>query len=216
MGVVCADCGATAAPAVEVAPVRARRRSTTRPPIALLREAALRLELSDSIIATGEDLLVRGRKVFASSRTPKKIQVLVSLYLASRMHHDARHLREILPVLGPAHNKQARVKNMVRTVKRELKLKVPIVQSEELVARFAFDLGLPPHAVIVARRLLEQDKADGGSPFVRVATVLYAVSRAVGVYRSQDEVAAVCHVTSPSIRGRLKVYFPEHLKGGSG
>lgn len=144
-----------------------------------------------------ENDLIRGRSIDA--------MVAACLYLANQKLRTARSLDDF--------EKASRVKRKAITrahkiVKIRLRMRIDPARPEQYIDRYVNILGLPPHYIAEANRLIaaarERELTHGKSPTGVAAAAVYIVSRQGSHTRTQREIADISGVTEVTIRNRYK------------
>jgi len=144
-----------------------------------------------------EKKLVRGRSISA--------MIAASLYAACR---DAETPRTLNDVADAANVKRKDISKCYRLLHKELELKMPVVDSTQLIARISSKLEIPEkikrYAVKVLQEAQERKESAGKDPMGLAATALYLSCVKNGVPITQRDLAEAAGVTEVTIRNRYK------------
>jgi len=144
-----------------------------------------------------EKKLVRGRSISA--------MIAASLYAACR---DAETPRTLNDVADAANVKRKDISKCYRLLHQELELKMPVVDSIQLIARISSKLEIPEkikrYAVKVLQEAQERKESAGKDPMGLAATALYLSCVKNGVSITQRDLAEAAGVTEVTIRNRYK------------
>ncbi len=144
-----------------------------------------------------EKKLVRGRSISA--------MIAASLYAACR---DAETPRTLNDVADAANVKRKDISKCYRLLHQELELKMPVVDSIQLIARISSKLEIPEkikrYAVKVLQEAQERKESAGKDPMGLAATALYLSCVKHGVSITQRDLAEASGVTEVTIRNRYK------------
>ncbi len=144
-----------------------------------------------------EKKLVRGRSISA--------MIAASLYAACR---DAETPRTLNDVADAANVKRKDISKCYRLLYQELELKMPVVDSIQLIARISSKLEIPEkikrYAVKVLQEAQERKESAGKDPMGLAATALYLSCVKNEVSITQRDLAEAAGVTEVTIRNRYK------------
>ncbi len=144
-----------------------------------------------------EKKLVRGRSISA--------MIAASLYAACRDTETPRTLKDIADA---ANVKRKDISKCYRLLHKELELKMPVVDSTQLIARISSKLEIPEkikrYAVKVLQEAQERKESAGKDPMGLAATALYLSCVKNGVSITQRDLAEAAGVTEVTIRNRYK------------
>jgi len=144
-----------------------------------------------------EKKLVRGRSISA--------MIAASLYAACR---DAETPRTLNDVADAANVKRKDISKCYRLLHQELELKMPVVDSIQLIARISSKLEIPEkikrYAVKVLQEAQERKESAGKDPMGLAATALYLACVNNEVSITQRDLAEAAGVTEVTIRNRYK------------
>ncbi len=144
-----------------------------------------------------EKKLVRGRSISG--------MIAASLYAACR---DAETPRTLNDVADAANVKRKDISKCYRLLHQELELKMPVVDSIQLIARISSKLEIPEkikrYAVKVLQEAQERKESAGKDPMGLAATALYLSCVKYGVSITQRDLAEAAGVTEVTIRNRYK------------
>ncbi len=144
-----------------------------------------------------EKKLVRGRSISA--------MIAASLYAACR---DAETPRTLNDVADAANVKRKDISKCYRLLHQELELKMPVVDSTQLIARISSKLEIPEkirrYAVKVLQEAQERKESAGKDPMGLAATALYLSCVKNEVSITQRDLAEAAGVTEVTIRNRYK------------
>jgi transcription initiation factor TFIIB len=144
-----------------------------------------------------EKKLVRGRSISA--------MIAASLYAACR---DAETPRTLNDVADAANVKRKDISKCYRLLHQELELKMPVVDSIQLIARISSKLEIPEkikrYAVKVLQEAQERKESAGKDPMGLAATALYLSCVKNEVSITQRDLAEAAGVTEVTIRNRYK------------
>ncbi len=144
-----------------------------------------------------EKKLVRGRSISA--------MIAASLYAACR---DAETPRTLNDVADAANVKRKDISKCYRLLHQELELKMPVVDSTQLIARISSKLEIPEkikrYAVKVLQDAQERKESAGKDPMGLAATALYLACVKNEVSITQRDLAEAAGVTEVTIRNRYK------------
>ncbi len=144
-----------------------------------------------------EKKLVRGRSISS--------MIAASLYAACR---DAETPRTLNDVADAANVKRKDISKCYRLLHKELELKMPVVDSTQLIARISSKLEIPEktkrYAVKVLKEAQERKESAGKDPMGLAATALYLSCVKNGVSITQRDLAEASGVTEVTIRNRYK------------
>jgi len=144
-----------------------------------------------------EKKLVRGRSISS--------MIAASLYAACR---DAETPRTLNDVADAANVKRKDISKCYRLLHKELELKMPVVDSTQLIARISSKLEIPEkikrYAVKVLQEAQERKESAGKDPMGLAATALYLSCVKNGVPITQRDLAEAAGVTEVTIRNRYK------------
>jgi transcription initiation factor TFIIB len=144
-----------------------------------------------------EKKLVRGRSISS--------MIAASLYAACR---DAETPRTLNDVADAANVKRKDISKCYRLLHKELELKMPVVDSTQLIARISSKLEIPEkikrYAVKVLQEAQERKESAGKDPMGLAATALYLSCVKNGVSITQRDLAEASGVTEVTIRNRYK------------
>jgi transcription initiation factor TFIIB len=144
-----------------------------------------------------EKKLVRGRSISS--------MIAASLYAACR---DAETPRTLNDVADAANVKRKDISKCYRLLHKELELKMPVVDSTQLIARISSKLEIPEkikrYAVKVLQEAQERKESAGKDPMGLAATALYLSCVKNGVSITQRDLAEAAGVTEVTIRNRYK------------
>ena len=144
-----------------------------------------------------EKKLVRGRSISA--------MIAASLYAACR---DTETPRTLNDVADAANVKRKDISRCYRLLHKELELKMPVVDSIQLIARISSKLAIPEktkrYAVKVLQEVQERKESSGKDPMGLAASALYLACVKNGVSITQRDLAEAAGVTEVTIRNRYK------------
>jgi transcription initiation factor TFIIB len=144
-----------------------------------------------------EKKLVRGRSISS--------MIAASLYAACR---DAETPRTLNDVADAANVKRKDISKCYRLLHKELELKMPVVDSTQLIARISSKLEIPEkikrYAVKVLQEAQERKESAGKDPMGLAATALYLACVKNEVSITQRDLAEAAGVTEVTIRNRYK------------
>jgi len=144
-----------------------------------------------------EKKLVRGRSISA--------MIAASLYAACR---DAETPRTLNDVADAANVKRKDISRCYRLLHKELELKMPVVDSIQLIARISSKLAIPEktkrYAVKVLQEVQKRKESSGKDPMGLAASALYLACVKNGVTITQRDLAEAAGVTEVTIRNRYK------------
>jgi len=144
-----------------------------------------------------EKKLVRGRSISG--------MIAASLYAACR---DAGTPRTLNDVADAANVKRKDISKCYRLLHQELELKMPVVDSIQLIARISSKLEIPEkikrYAVKVLQDAQERKESAGKDPMGLAATALYLSCVKNEVSITQRDLAEAAGVTEVTIRNRYK------------
>ena len=144
-----------------------------------------------------EKKLVRGRSISG--------MIAASLYAACR---DAETPRTLNDVADAANVKRKDISKCYRLLHQELELKMPVVDSIQLIARISSKLEIPEkikrYAVKVLQDAQERKESAGKDPMGLAATALYLSCVKNEVSITQRDLAEAAGVTEVTIRNRYK------------
>ena len=144
-----------------------------------------------------EKKLVRGRSISG--------MIAASLYAACR---DAETPRTLNDVADAANVKRKDISKCYRLLHQELELKIPVVDSIQLIARISSKLEIPEkikrYAVKVLQDAQERKESAGKDPMGLAATALYLSCVKNEVSITQRDLAEAAGVTEVTIRNRYK------------
>jgi transcription initiation factor TFIIB len=144
-----------------------------------------------------EKKLVRGRSISS--------MIAASLYAACR---DAETPRTLNDVADAANVKRKDISKCYRLLHKELELKMPVVDSTQLIARISSKLEIPEkikrYAVKVLQEAQERKESAGKDPMGLAATALYLACVKNEVPITQRDLAEAAGVTEVTIRNRYK------------
>ena len=151
-----------------------------------------------------EKKLVRGRSISA--------MIAASLYAACR---DAETPRTLNDVADAANVKRKDISRCYRLLHHELELKMPVVDSIQLIARISSKLAIPEKtkrdAAKVLRGIQERKESSGKDPMGLAAAGLYLACVKNGVSITQRDLAEAAGVTEVTIRNRYKTLRESEL-----
>jgi len=144
-----------------------------------------------------EKKLVRGRSISA--------MIAASLYAACR---DTETPRTLNDVADAANVKRKDISRCYRLLHKELELKMPVVDSTQLIARISSKLAITEktkrYAVKVLRGIQERKESSGKDPMGLAAAAIYLACVKNGVSITQRDLAEAAGVTEVTIRNRYK------------
>jgi transcription initiation factor TFIIB len=144
-----------------------------------------------------EKKLVRGRSISS--------MIAASLYAACR---DAETPRTLNDVADAANVKRKDISKCYRLLHQELELKMPVVDSIQLIARISSKLEIPEktkrYAVKVLKEVQKRKESSGKDPMGLAASALYLACVKNGVSITQRDLAEAAGVTEVTIRNRYK------------
>ena len=144
-----------------------------------------------------EKKLVRGRSISS--------MIAASLYAACR---DAGTPRTLNDVADAANVKRKDISKCYRLLHQELELKMPVVDSIQLIARISSKLAIPEktkrYAVKVLQEVQKRKESSGKDPMGLAASALYLACVKNGVTITQRDLAEASGVTEVTIRNRYK------------
>jgi len=144
-----------------------------------------------------EKNLARGRSISA--------MIAASLYAACRDTETPRTLNDLAEA---ANVKRKDISKCYRLLHKELELKMPVVDSIQLIARISSKLAITERtkrdAVKVLRGIQERKESSGKDPMGLAAAGLYLACVKNGVSITQRDLAEAAGVTEVTIRNRYK------------
>ena len=144
-----------------------------------------------------EKNLARGRSISA--------MIAASLYAACR---DTETPRTLNDVADAANVKRKDISRCYRLLHKELELKMPVVDSTQLIARISSKLAITEKtkrdAAKVLRGIQERKESSGKDPMGLAAAGLYLACVKNGVSITQRDLAEAAGVTEVTIRNRYK------------
>ena len=144
-----------------------------------------------------EKNLARGRSISA--------MIAASLYAACR---DTETPRTLNDVADAANVKRKDISRCYRLLHKELELKMPVVDSIQLIARISSKLAIPEktkrYAVKVLQEVQKRRESSGKDPMGLAASALYLACVKNGVSITQRDLAEAAGVTEVTIRNRYK------------
>ncbi len=144
-----------------------------------------------------EKNLSRGRSISA--------MIAASLYAACR---DTETPRTLNDVADAANVKRKDISRCYRLLHYELELKMPVVDSIQLIARISSKLEIPEKtkrdALKILRGIQERKESSGKDPMGLAAAGLYLACVKNGVSITQRDLAEAAGVTEVTIRNRYK------------
>ena len=144
-----------------------------------------------------EKKLVRGRSISA--------MIAASLYAACR---DTKTPRTLNDVADAANVKRKDISRCYRLLHKELELKMPVVDSIQLIARISSKLAIPEkikrYAVKVLQEVQKREESSGKDPMGLAAAGLYLACVENEVFITQRDLAEAAGVTEVTIRNRYK------------
>jgi len=144
-----------------------------------------------------EKNLARGRSISA--------MIAASLYAACR---DTGTPRTLNDVADAANVKRKDISRCYRLLHKELELKMPVVDSTQLIARISSKLAITEKtkrdAAKVLRGIQERKESSGKDPMGLAAAGLYQACVKNGVPITQRDLAEAAGVTEVTIRNRYK------------
>ncbi len=144
-----------------------------------------------------EKKLVRGRSISA--------MIAASLYAACR---DAETPRTLNDVADAANVKRKDISRCYRLLHYELELKMPVVDSIQLIARISSKLEIPEktkrYAIKVLKEVQKRKESSGKDPMGLAAAALYRACVKNEVSITQRDLAEAAGVTEVTIRNRYK------------
>ena len=154
-----------------------------------------------------EKKLIRGRSISA--------MIAASLYAACR---DAGTPRTLNDVADAANVKRKDISKCYRLLHQELELKMPVVDSIQLIARISSKLEITEktkrYAAKVLKEVQEREESSGKDPMGLAATALYLSCIQNGVSITQRVLAEAAGVTEVTIRNRYKRFNQANIKVG--
>ncbi len=151
-----------------------------------------------------EKKLVRGRSISA--------MIAASLYASCR---DTETPRTLNDVADAANVKRKDISRCYRLLHKELELKMPVVDSIQLIARISSKLAIPEKtkrdAVKVIQEAQERKESSGKDPMGLAASALYMACVKNGVSITQRDLAEAAGVTEVTIRNRYKTLRESEL-----
>jgi len=131
--------------------------------------------------------------------------IAASLYAACR---DAETPRTLNDVADATNVKRKDISKCYRLLHRELELKMPVVDSIQLISRISSKLAIPEktkrYAVKVLQEAQERKESSGKDPMGLAASALYLACVKNGVSITQRDLAEAAGVTEVTIRNRYK------------
>jgi len=144
-----------------------------------------------------EKNLARGRSISS--------MIAASLYAACR---DTETPRTLNDVADAANVKRKDISRCYRLLHKELELKMPVVDSTQLIARISSKLAITEKtkrdAAKVLRGIQERKESSGKDPMGLAAAGLYLACVKNGVSITQRDLAEAAGVTEVTIRNRYK------------
>ncbi len=144
-----------------------------------------------------EKNLARGRSISA--------MIAASLYAACRETETPRTLND---VADAANIKRKDISRCYRLLHKELELKMPVVDSIQLIARISSKLAITEKtkrdAAKVLREIQERKESSGKDPMGLAAAGLYLACVENEVFITQRDLAEAAGVTEVTIRNRYK------------
>ena len=151
-----------------------------------------------------EKKLVRGRSISA--------MIAASLYAACR---DTETPRTLNDVADAANVKRKDISRCYRLLHYELELKMPVVDSIQLIARISSKLAIPEktkrYAIKVLKDVQERKESSGKDPMGLAAAALYQACVKNEVSITQRDLAEAAGVTEVTIRNRYKTLRESEL-----
>ncbi len=151
-----------------------------------------------------EKKLVRGRSISA--------MIAASLYAACR---DTQTPRTLNDVADAANVKRKDISRCYRLLHYELELKMPVVDSIQLIARISSKLAIPEktkrYAIKILKDVQERKESSGKDPMGLAAAALYLACVKNGVSITQRDLAEAAGVTEVTIRNRYKTLRESEL-----
>jgi transcription initiation factor TFIIB len=151
-----------------------------------------------------EKKLVRGRSISA--------MIAASLYAACR---DTETPRTLNDVADAANVKRKDISRCYRLLHKELELKMPVVDSIQLIARISSKLAITEktkrYAVKVLQEVQKRKESSGKDPMGLAASALYLACVKNGVSITQRDLAEAAGVTEVTIRNRYKTLRESEL-----
>ncbi len=151
-----------------------------------------------------EKKLVRGRSISA--------MIAASLYAACR---DTQTPRTLNDVADAANVKRKDISRCYRLLHYELELKMPVVDSIQLIARISSKLAIPEktkrYAIKVLKDVQERKESSGKDPMGLAAAALYLACVKNEVSITQRDLAEAAGVTEVTIRNRYKTLRESEL-----
>jgi len=148
--------------------------------------------------------LVRGRSISA--------MITASLYAACR---DAETPRTLNDVADAANVKRKDITRCYRLLHKELELKMPVVDSIQLIARISSKLEIPEktkrYAIKVLQEVQKRKESSGKDPMGLAASALYLACVKNEVSITQRDLAEAAGVTDVTIRNRYKTLRESEL-----
>lgn len=131
--------------------------------------------------------------------------VVSSIYLACKQNHIPRTYDELLEISNVTKKEIARISKII---KKELKIKIPIVSPIDYIPRFASQLSLSGEteakAIEIAGKSKEKGLSVGKPPNTIAAAALYVATLMSGENKSEKEIAEVAGITELTLRHRYK------------
>jgi len=138
--------------------------------------------------------------------------IAASLYAACR---DAETPRTLNDVADAANVKRKDISRCYRLLHKELELKMPVVDSIQLIARISSKLAIPEktkrYAVKVLQEVQKRKESSGKDPMGLAASALYLACVKNGVSITQRDLAEAAGVTEVTIRNRYKTLRESEL-----
>ncbi len=143
-------------------------------------------------------------KKLTRGRDPRALAA-ACLYASMRKNNFPRSLEEVAKVSGLPKRKLGKY---YRHLVLGISLKIPIASPADYLRRFSKVLELSPKSIKKALEILDQAKekgiTDGKDPAGLAAAAIYMATLITGEHRTQDQIAAVAHVTEVTVRNRYK------------
>ena len=164
-----------------------------------------KLALSDAVMEKAayiyrkalDKKLVRGRSITSV--------IAASLYAACRDTETPRTLNDITAAINI---KRKDLALSYRMLVKELGLKMPVVDSEQCIARIASKAGLSEktkrYAVKILKKAKENEMSAGKDPMGMAASALYISNTRMGMNCSQRIIAQAAGVTEVTLRNRCQ------------
>lgn len=144
-----------------------------------------------------QNKLIRGRRIEA--------MIGASIYAACRGRKIPRTLDEISNF---SRAQKCELSHCYRNLIESLRIKIPLTSPVDFISRFGTELNISGIAQRDAIKILENANKHaitiGKDPVGLAAAAIYISSNAMGERHTQEEIAAMAHVTEVTLRNRYK------------